>query len=55
MTYRANWGVPLKTVQLVWPEDQSFDLARISVLSTLGAALIGLRRATGCLTSSPVA
>jgi regulator of nucleoside diphosphate kinase len=30
-------------VQLVWPEDRAFDLARISVLSPLGSALIGLR------------
>lgn len=43
VTYRTNWGVPRKTVQLVWPEDRAFDLARISVLSPLGAALIGLR------------
>jgi regulator of nucleoside diphosphate kinase len=43
VTYWTNWGVPRKTVQLVWPEDQSSDLARISVLSSLGAALIGLR------------
>lgn len=43
VTYWTNWGVPQKTVQLVWPEDQSSDLARISVVSSLGAALIGLR------------
>lgn len=43
VTYRTNWGVPRKTVQLVWPDDRAFDLARISVLSPLGAALIGLR------------
>jgi regulator of nucleoside diphosphate kinase len=43
VTYWTNWGVPRKTVQLVWPEDQSSDLARVSVLSSLGAALIGLR------------
>jgi regulator of nucleoside diphosphate kinase len=43
VTYLTNWGVPRKTVQLVWPEDRAFDLARISVLSPLGAALIGLR------------
>jgi regulator of nucleoside diphosphate kinase len=31
-------------VQLVWPEDSSTsDLAQISVLSGLGAALVGLR------------
>ena len=43
VTYRSDWGVPRKTVQLVWPEDRSSDPARISVLSLLGAALIGLR------------
>ena len=43
VTYRSNWGVPRKTVQLVWPEDRSSDPGRISVLSPLGAALIGLR------------
>lgn len=43
ITYWTNWGVPQKTVQLVWPEDSASDLAKISVLSGLGAALIGLR------------
>ncbi len=43
VTYWTNWGVPRKTVQLVWPEDGIGDLAQISVLSPLGAALIGLR------------
>jgi transcription elongation GreA/GreB family factor len=43
VTYVTNWGVPRRTVQLVWPEDCSTDLASISVLSPLGAALIGLR------------
>lgn len=42
ITYWTNWGVPRKTVQLAWPEDCTSDLARISVLSPLGAALIGL-------------
>ncbi|WOH53313.1 GreA/GreB family elongation factor [Bradyrhizobium sp. sBnM-33] len=40
--YWSNWGAPRKTVQLVWPEDCTSDLAQISVLSPLGAALIGL-------------
>lgn len=43
VTYWTNWGDPRKTVQLVWPEDPSSDVARVSVLSPLGAALIGLR------------
>lgn len=43
VTYWTNWGLPRKTMQLVWPEDLTSDLAQISVLSPLGAALIGLR------------
>jgi regulator of nucleoside diphosphate kinase len=43
VTFWMDWGVPRKTVQLVWPEDRSSDPARISVLSGLGAALLGLR------------
>jgi regulator of nucleoside diphosphate kinase len=43
VTYGTNWGIPRKTVQLVWPEDPTSDLAKISVLSGLGAALIGRR------------
>ena len=43
VTYLANRGIPRKTVQLVWPEDLASDLAQVSVLSGLGAALLGLR------------
>jgi len=43
VTYWSNWGVPRKTIQLVWPDDLTSDLAQISVLSGLGAALVGLR------------
>jgi regulator of nucleoside diphosphate kinase len=43
VTYWTNWGAPRKTVQLVWPEDRTSDLAKLSVLSPLGAALIGLQ------------
>lgn len=43
VTYRTDFGVCRKTVHLVWPEDLMSDLARISVLSGLGAALLGLR------------
>jgi len=43
VSYWTNWGVPPKTVQLAWPEDCGSDPARVSVLSSLGAALIGLR------------
>lgn len=43
VTYWSNWGFPRKTIQLVWPEDLTSDLAQISVLSGLGAAMVGLR------------
>ncbi|MDA9408150.1 GreA/GreB family elongation factor [Bradyrhizobium sp. CCBAU 45384] len=43
VTYSTNWGVPRRTVQLVWPDECQADLARISVLTPLGAALIGLQ------------
>ncbi len=43
VTFGTNWGVPRRTVHLVWPEECWSDPARISVLSPLGAALIGLR------------
>jgi transcription elongation GreA/GreB family factor len=43
VTYLTNWSVGRKTVQLVWPEDRTSDSAQVSVLSDLGAALVGLR------------
>jgi regulator of nucleoside diphosphate kinase len=43
VTYLTNWSVGRKTVQLVWPEGRTSDPAQVSVLSDLGAALIGLR------------
>ena len=43
VTHCTNWGVPRRTVQLVWPEECWSDPARISVLTPLGAALIGLQ------------
>lgn len=43
VTYSTNWGGPRRRVQLVWPEECQADLARISVLTPLGAALIGLQ------------
>jgi regulator of nucleoside diphosphate kinase len=43
VTYWTNWGAPQANVQLVWPEECSPAPARISVLSPLGAALIGLK------------
>jgi len=41
VTYSTDWGAARKTVQLVWPEDRASDLAQVSVLSGLGAALLG--------------
>ncbi|MDA9464681.1 GreA/GreB family elongation factor [Bradyrhizobium sp. CCBAU 53415] len=43
VTYFTNGRAPLRTVQLVWPEECWSDPARISVLMPLGAALIGLQ------------
>jgi transcription elongation GreA/GreB family factor len=43
VTFCTNWGVPRRTVHLVWPEECWSDPARISVLTPLGAALIGLK------------
>jgi len=43
VTYLTDWGAPRRTVQLVWPEDRTSDLAQVSVLSSLGAAMLGLR------------
>lgn len=43
VTYWRNWGVRQRTIQLVWPEDRRSDLVQVSVLSGLGAALLGLR------------
>lgn len=44
VTYLTDWGTPRRTVQLVWPEDRAAaDSAQVSVLSGLGAALLGLR------------
>ncbi len=43
VTYLTNWGIPRETVHLVCPEDLTSDPAQISVLSGLGAALLGLR------------
>jgi regulator of nucleoside diphosphate kinase len=43
VTYWTNRGIRRKTVQLVWPEDFTSDPSEVSVLSGLGAALVGLR------------
>jgi regulator of nucleoside diphosphate kinase len=43
VTYCTDWGVPRRTVRLVWPEERLSDPAFLSVLTPLGAALIGLQ------------
>lgn len=43
VTYWINWGFAAKTVQLVWPDQCTSSPTRIPVLSSLGAALIGLK------------
>jgi regulator of nucleoside diphosphate kinase len=43
VSYWINWGFPPRTVQLVWPDQCSPSPARIPVLSSLGATLIGLK------------
>jgi regulator of nucleoside diphosphate kinase len=43
VTYWTNWGFPRDTRQLVYPDQYTSDRHHISVLSPLGAALIGLR------------
>lgn len=43
VTFCMNWGDPSRTVRLVWPEEVRSDPAFISVLTPLGAALIGLQ------------
>jgi regulator of nucleoside diphosphate kinase len=46
VTFKTNWSFPQETRQLVYPEDYMSDKTQISVLSPLGAALIGLRVGT---------
>lgn len=41
--YRLNWGSAADTRTLVYPEECATDRSHVSVLSPLGAALIGLR------------
>ena len=43
VTYLTDWGIPRKTVQLVWPEEYWSNPDSLSVLTPLGAALIGLQ------------
>ncbi|MFT3810635.1 MAG: nucleoside diphosphate kinase regulator [Micropepsaceae bacterium] len=43
VTFRADGGEP-QTVTLVYPADADIDAMRISVLTPVGAALIGMKR-----------
>jgi regulator of nucleoside diphosphate kinase len=43
VAYWTNRGIRRKTARLVWPENITSDPSDVSVLSSLGAALIGLR------------
>jgi regulator of nucleoside diphosphate kinase len=43
VTFWINWGVPRQTRQLVYPEDYTSERSQISVMSPLGAAMVGLR------------
>jgi regulator of nucleoside diphosphate kinase len=43
VTFWINWGLPRETRQLVYPEDCTTERTQISVISPLGAALIGLK------------
>ena len=43
VTFWVNWGLPRETRQLVYPEDYTTQRTQISVMSPLGAALIGLK------------
>lgn len=43
VTFWINWGFPRETRQLVYPEDCTSERTQISVMSPLGAALVGLR------------
>ncbi|WP_128934005.1 GreA/GreB family elongation factor [Bradyrhizobium zhanjiangense] len=43
VTFWINWGFPLETRQLVYPEDYTSERTQIPVMSPLGAALVGLK------------
>ena len=43
VTFWINWGFPSETRQLVYPEDYTSERTQISVMSPLGAALVGLK------------
>lgn len=43
VTFWVNWGFPRQTRQVVYPEDCTSERTQISVMSPLGAALVGLK------------
>lgn len=42
VTYREEPSQRVRTVQLVWPEEADISQGRVSVLTAIGAALIGM-------------
>lgn len=53
VTYRDDTSGKTRTVQLVYPADANIDQQRISILTPIGAALIGLRPAQSIAWPSP--
>jgi regulator of nucleoside diphosphate kinase len=43
VTFWITWGFPRETRQLVYPEDYTSERTQTSVMSPLGAALVGLK------------
>ena len=43
VTFFITWGFPRETRQLVYPEDYTSERTQIPVMSSLGAALVGLK------------
>ncbi len=46
VNYRLNWGSPVETQRLVYPEAYVSADEHVSVLSPVGTALLGLRHGT---------
>jgi regulator of nucleoside diphosphate kinase len=53
VTYREDATARVRTVTLVYPHDANIDLQRISILTPIGAALIGLSPAQTIQWPSP--
>ena len=43
VTFWVAWGLPRETRRLVYPEDYTSETTQIPVMSSLGAALVGLK------------